>query len=257
MTYALHKLLLLQLLTCLGLNALGSEIINGKNVPENLMLYMASVQNDTGHHVCGGFLISEDFVLTAAHCESSNPTNVVLGIHNLKNVDKTMRYTVKTCKHPCFHHARDGDDIMLLKLSKKAQLNNRVQPIQLPKSEIKIKNKAKCRVAGWGCTKTGGEVVDALQVVEVPFVSLDICKRQWKRIPFDLPDNVICAGGYKTDNGFCKGDSGGPLVCGGTAVGVVSFNKRKHFKIQDVPNVYTNISKYLRWLKQILKQNNC
>ncbi len=48
--------------------ALGSEIINGKKAPENLMLYMASVQNHKGH-ICGGFLIDEDFVVTAAHCD--------------------------------------------------------------------------------------------------------------------------------------------------------------------------------------------
>lgn len=50
--------------------ALGSKIINGKKAPENLMLYMASVQNNGGQHVCGGFLISEDLVVTAAHCAS-------------------------------------------------------------------------------------------------------------------------------------------------------------------------------------------
>lgn len=48
---------------------LGSEIIKGHKVPDNEMLYMASVQNASGHHVCGGFLISKDTVVTAAHCD--------------------------------------------------------------------------------------------------------------------------------------------------------------------------------------------
>jgi len=115
------------------------------------MAYMASVQKD-GRHVCGGFLISEHFVVTAAHCHKSwvkfpplalirNPNNfilhafccrccwrplhdvscrnlsVVLGTHNLRKVDNnTMRYDVKTCKYPSYVSVRGGHDIMLLKV---------------------------------------------------------------------------------------------------------------------------------------------
>lgn len=46
----------------------GFKIINGETAPENSMQYMVSVQNIYGKHICGGFLISEDFVMTAAHC---------------------------------------------------------------------------------------------------------------------------------------------------------------------------------------------
>ncbi|XP_041791630.1 duodenase-1-like isoform X1 [Chelmon rostratus] len=220
MMHALHKLLLFHLL---GLNALGSEIINGKRVPEKLMLYMASVQNRTERHICGGFLISEDFVVTAAHCDRQTPTSVVLGTHNLKKVDnKTMRYAVRRCKHPSFDNERSGNDIMLLKLSKKVELDERVQPIPLPKTKMKIRDKAKCRVAGWGYMRTGGKAVDVLQEVDVPFINLEVCKAEWRKIRFELPNTVICAGGYDTTKGFCQADSGGPLVCGGTAVGVVS-----------------------------------
>ncbi|KAL7396867.1 hypothetical protein ABVT39_012748 [Epinephelus coioides] len=260
--HALHGFLLFHLLTCLGFHALGSEIINGKKVPENLMLYMASVQNNEGQHVCGGFLINEDFVLTAAHCDDRKPTSVVLGTHNLKKVDNdTIRYNVKTCKHPSYESVSKGDDIMLLKLSKKARLNKRVQLIKLPKNEIKIKDKAKCRVAGWGYTKTGGRAVDVLQVADVSIIDPEVCKKEWLEVPskvqVQLPANVICAGGYGTKKGFCRGDSGGPLVCGGEAVGVVSFNMNGNCDYPNVPNVYTNISKYLPWIKKILKQRNC
>ncbi|XP_038572920.1 LOW QUALITY PROTEIN: cathepsin G-like [Micropterus salmoides] len=105
-----------------------NHIINGKKTPENLMLFMASVQKNMGH-ICGGFLISEDFVVTAAHCDRQNPTNVVLGTLNLRKVDNdTMRYRVKTSKHPSYTKLASMNDIMLLKLSKKARLGKRVRP---------------------------------------------------------------------------------------------------------------------------------
>ncbi|XP_028258889.1 granzyme B(G,H)-like isoform X1 [Parambassis ranga] len=162
---ALQNLMVFYVLTCLRQNALGSEIINGKDVPAKLMLYMASVQHNNRHR-CGGFLVSEDFVVTAAHCDHGDALSVVLGTHNLKNVDdSTMRYSVTKCKHPDYKKPATGNDIMLLKLSKKVQLNNRVQPIQLPNSAIK--DKAKCRVAGWGFTKTRGTTVSVLKKVDL------------------------------------------------------------------------------------------
>ncbi|KAL7396870.1 hypothetical protein ABVT39_012748 [Epinephelus coioides] len=250
--HALHGFLLFHLLTCLGLHALGSEIINGKKVPENLMLYMASVQNE-GQHVCGGFLINEDFVLTAAHCDCLGITRVVLGTHNLNKTDNgNIRYIKERYKHPSYETVGKGKDIMLLKLAEKARLDNRVQTIPLPTPETNIKENQRCSVAGWGYTSTGGGAVDDLRVVNVSVMNLQDCKEKWSGLP--LPDSVICAGGYETDKGFCQGDSGGPLVCDEKAVGVVSFNKFANCNYPDVPNVYTDISKHLPWIKSIINR---
>ncbi|XP_010794629.1 mast cell protease 1A-like isoform X2 [Notothenia coriiceps] len=248
MKHALHRILLLQLLTTLGLQALGSEIINGEKVPDKKMLFMASVQNSRNKHICGGFLINKDFVVTAAHCDVGNPTSVVLGTHNLKNIDDTMRYSVKRCKHRCYDKVCEGSDIMLLKLSKKAQLNQRLQPISLPETETRIANRETCSVAGWGLTSVGDP--DELQMVNVPIVDLDVCKNEW---PNMLPEKVICAGGYGTNKGFCQGDSGGPLVCNGKAAGVVSYNWDNNCRYPNRPNVYTDVSKFLPWIRKMMK----
>ncbi|XP_044055040.1 mast cell protease 8-like [Siniperca chuatsi] len=251
--HGLQKLLLFHVLTCLGQNALGSEIIDGEKAPENSLLYMASLQ-DNMTHLCGGFLISKQFVVTAAHCNDNlarKPTRVVLGTHDLKKADKTVRLIEKKCKYPSYENVGTGNDIMLLKLSKEVQLDRRIQLIQLPSFEMNIKDNEKCSVAGWGLTRNGS--TNELRVVDVSVINPQVCEEQWP----GLPGNVICAGGYKTTKGFCQGDSGGPLVCNGTAVGVVSFNKNTNCKYPNVPNVYTDISKYLPWIKKILKEKNC
>ncbi|XP_071762212.2 granzyme B-like [Centroberyx gerrardi] len=260
MMRGLHTFLLFHVLTCLGQKALGSKIINGEKAQEKSLLYMASVQYN-GKHVCGGFLVSEEFVVTAAHCDlkTNAKMSVVLGTHNLKRVNKkTMRYNVMKYKHPCYEDTEYGNDIMLLKLSRKAKLSETIKTIQLPSQDEIIKANTKCIVAGWGYIKTGGTAVDNLRVVDVSTIDLDVCQEAWNQIsggPFTLPANIICAGGYETNKGFCQGDSGGPLVCNGTAVGIVSFNhKVKKCDYPDVPNVYTEISKFLPWIEKILKE---
>ncbi|XP_078141669.1 granzyme B-like isoform X2 [Centroberyx gerrardi] len=254
MMYGLHTFLLFHVLTCLGQKALGSEIINGEKAQRKSLLYMASVQID-GTHVCGGFLVTEEFVVTAAHCdtEENAKMSVVLGTHDLKSVnEKTIRYDVVKYKHPSYVDIEYGNDIMLLKLSRKAKLSKTMKKIKLPSQDKIIKANTKCIVAGWGFIKTDGQNVDDLRVVDVSTIDLKVCQREWKR-PLA---NVICAGGYKTNKGFCQGDSGGPLVCNGKAVGIVSFNS-KSCDYPDLPNVYTEISKLLPWIKKILKKKAC
>uniref|UniRef100_A0AAQ6IEB8 trypsin n=1 Tax=Anabas testudineus TaxID=64144 RepID=A0AAQ6IEB8_ANATE len=99
------------------------------------MQYMVSVQNDQGH-VCGGFLVSENFVVTAAHCGEVETTHVVLGTHNLKNADiKNYRLIEEKFKPKTYENIGKGSDIMLLKLSTKAEIDNSVQTIHFQRLE--------------------------------------------------------------------------------------------------------------------------
>ncbi|XP_030288800.1 granzyme B(G,H)-like [Sparus aurata] len=257
MMQALHKLLLCHLLACLGLNALGSEIIHGHTAPPKQMLYMASVQTRKGH-VCGGSLIRNNFVLTAAHCANGRDplVRVVLGTHNLKKTG-TVRKIERRCKHRDYRNDTDENDIMLLKLSKSVPVGGTIQRIQLPPPNMNLQPNQKCSVAGWGRTEQSDQhTVTDLRVVDVSVVDQNDCRRQWYKSKLNLPASVICAGGYKTLKGACQGDSGGPLVCNEVAAGVVSFGD-KYCRDPDLPNIYTDVSKFLPWIDQIVSQNGC
>ncbi|KAK5603410.1 hypothetical protein CRENBAI_008180 [Crenichthys baileyi] len=93
----------------------GSHIIHGNKVPANSMQYMVSVQSN-GHHMCGGFLISEDFVVTAAHCGVPTPDVVVVGNQDLKSANIKKIKIEYTCKFPTYKDVGYGDDIMLVKI---------------------------------------------------------------------------------------------------------------------------------------------
>uniref|UniRef100_A0A3P9BBW1 Peptidase S1 domain-containing protein n=1 Tax=Maylandia zebra TaxID=106582 RepID=A0A3P9BBW1_9CICH len=247
---SLQKILLLHVLACLGRLTHVIAIIDGEKAPENSMQYMASVQNNKGQHVCGGFLITEDFVVSAANCDDSNPTYVVLGNHNLKNGNHQKIKIENKIIHENYQQIGQGNDIMLIELSEKVKLCHRVEIIQIPHAEINLKENQVCQVAGWGTTKTRGKSVDELRVVDVSVINQRVCEEQWH----GLPANVTCAGGYETTKGFCQGDSGGPLVCHGFAVGVVSFNYKENCNYPNKPNVYTDISNYRRWIDEVLEK---
>ncbi|XP_030288803.1 granzyme B(G,H)-like [Sparus aurata] len=251
---ALRKLLLLHVLTNLRRNALGAKIINGVKVPDDSMQFMASLQTTDGH-MCGGSLISDNFVLTAAHCADNNhplPVRVFLGTHDLRKTG-TVRNIVQRCKHPDYQPNTIENDIMLLKLSQSVPVGGTIQRIRLPPPDMNLQPNQLCHVAGWGETETDGRV-DDLRVVNVSVVDQKVCRRQWSNEY--VPANVICAGGYKTLKGFCRGDSGGPLVCNGVAAGVVSFADQSCMN-QSIPNVYTDVSKFLPWIDQIVSRNGC
>lgn len=252
--HRLQRILLFHVLTYLGRNVHGSVIIHGEKAPDGSMLYMASVQN-INQHVCGGVLISEDFVLTAAHCKNSFPRSVVIGTHNLRNNGQKILIE-KQCKHPQYDNLANGHDLMLLKLSNKARLDNGVDIIQIPQHDMNLAADQQCQVAGWGYTRTGGSASHDLMVVDVSIIDPRVCDQVWRRW-ITLPANIICAGGYGTNKGFCQGDSGGPLVCNGIAVGIVSFNKQSNCNYPDVPNVYTDISRFRAWIQEAIKKKDC
>ncbi|KAK2906974.1 hypothetical protein Q8A67_005959 [Cirrhinus molitorella] len=250
---AAHVLLLSLALTGLLLTGtFGADIINGKKAKKNTMLYMASVQID-GKHRCGGFLIHPSYVLTAAHCDQSGNMTVILGTHNISPQGANLkRYMVQNKhRHPSYENAKTGNDIMLLKLSKELKTGKGVKTIKIQTKDKPLKKNKKCQVAGWGQTEQE-KVVNDLLVTDVSPINSTICQAMWKKVRVKLPDNVLCAGGFETKSGACQGDSGGPLVCSGTAVGIVSFNMGR-CDYPNVPNVYTEISKYKIWIKNVIK----
>ncbi|XP_067270920.1 granzyme B(G,H)-like [Pseudorasbora parva] len=205
---------------------------------------MVSLQVN-GYHICGGFLISDQFVLTAAHCWNRRDfLTVVVGAHDLWNSKCSYRIGVKSyIPHPYYIGPPNPfrNDIMLLKLKKRVKLNNKVRLISLPKDR-NIKAGTRCIVAGWGRLATNGPVSNRLMEADTTVKSQAECQHRWGSTY--LASKMICAYGC---GGSCRGDSGGPLVCGNTAVGITSFGS-KQCNSPEHPNVYTKISPYRRWI---------
>ncbi|XP_059398970.1 complement factor D-like [Carassius carassius] len=241
-------LLLASLLPHLTLTAhVNVGIVNGWEAKPHSRPYMVSIQLKK-IHVCGGSLISDQWVLTAAHCWNRNQTlTVVVGAHDLKESKNSDHIGVKCyIQHPSYAHFH-FNDIMLLKLKEKVNINNIVKSISLPKNKD-VEANTLCSVAGWGQLKTEGPMSDRLMEANVSIMNESECHERWGRKFSEK--QMMCTYGH---GGSCRFDSGGPLVCGDTAIGVTAFGDNLLCNSPEKPNVYIKILPYIPWINGKIK----
>ncbi|XP_049985100.1 mast cell protease 8-like [Alexandromys fortis] len=242
-------LLPILLVAVLSVSTEGGKIFWGTGAKRHSHPYMAFLkiyENGSPPRQCGGFLVGEDIVMTAAHCNGSE-INVTLGAHNIKDRNNNIQRipVVKTIIHKGYSHAKVVNDIMLLKLKHKAQLSDAVKTIDLPKSQDWVKPGQVCTVAGWGplanCT-----LPNTLQEVKLEVQKSQKCREMYK----NYNDSIqLCVGNPKEKKATAESDSGGPFVCHSVVQGIVS----QHHCTGDLPEVYTRISSFMPWIQKVMK----
>ncbi|KAL0151348.1 hypothetical protein M9458_053342 [Cirrhinus mrigala] len=243
-------LLLASLLSQLTFTAhVNVGIVDGTEAKPHSRPYMVSLQKDNRQHKCGGFLISDRFVMTAAHCKKKHETlTAVIGVHDLTKYEGFVSIGVKSYhKHPDFKRRTMQNDIMLLRLEKEVKQNETVKIISIPTQEGDIKPDSVCSVAGWGRLSNFEEQSTCLMEADVQIMNDTECRNKWK--DKYSASEMMCVYGH---GGSCRGDSGGPLVCGDTAVGVTSFGGENVCNSRERPEVYTKISAYLSWINSTI-----
>lgn len=233
---------------------------------------------------CGGALISDSFVITAAHClvgksvqDRGNLKFVRLGEYNIKSdPDCLVEGIYKDCNdgkqdvkpkraipHPEYSSSEISQhhDLGLIQLERSVPFSDFIRHICLPPmSEPKLTSPGtKYNVCGWGRTNFFGEGLgeEALSPVKLkttlPYFDHGECREIYRAQKLSLGSGQLCAGGRKADT--CAGDSGSPLMFfdrkEGTwlLTGVVSMGVQS-CGTEGKPGIYTNVAQYAAWIKK-------
>ncbi|XP_029379594.1 ovochymase-2 isoform X2 [Echeneis naucrates] len=259
------------------------RVVGGAEAQHGSHPWLVSLQVK-GSHFCGGSILTERWIMTAAHCFTSLSKEYLSGLrvvvgefdHRVDDEEEQV-FGIKTVSvHEKYHHASPmSHDIALLELDQDIRLGVHVLPICLPLPDEKILPKTSCIVGGWGRMKEKGRLPAVLREVWLDLVDPAKCRYVLQTVKGTARPQpamtVLCAGPERGGRDACQGDSGGPLVCpaasgGGhwVALGVTSWgkgcgrswgnNSSRLPSKRGSPGVFTDIRLLLPWIKRKLRE---
>lgn len=227
------------------------RIVGGTDAVLGQFPYQVSLRNFLGAHFCGGFIHSNRWIISAAHCtigRGTGNTRVVVGTITTLITTPSMP-TDLIVNHPNYNPNTLANDISLVRTSANIIFNALVQPI--PLSTSNIQGQVSAVASGWGFLLLDGIVSNKLKFLNVQTINLEICRARLSTANrANVFDSNICTTS-PANTGMCQGDSGGPLVANGEVIGVISWGISC---AQNFPDVFTRVSSHVGFINAMINQ---
>ncbi|CAH0695445.1 unnamed protein product [Spodoptera exigua] len=192
---------------------------------------------------CGGIILNNRSVLTAAHCvagDSINQWRIFIGssfshpAHNDRQTHPVNRFII----HPLYTSRTLDHNIAILHSAATFTFSNRATPASIAGPNYNVADNQSVWAVGWGgnygfpCAEPRSltnmherrPIPDFLNEVEQVIINQNICRNNYAARNIAITDNMLCSGWHTNGNGHCDEDSGGPLYHNGVVVGVFTFS---------------------------------
>lgn len=239
-------------------SSVGGQIVGGEDAEQCEWKWQVGLTRDSSRSMpfCGGMLVSEDWVLTAAHCVSAADFYVVLG--DWKPLARS-NYVQKIRAAEVYQHPQYSSgfshDYALVRLERPATFSACVGTVCMPTEDVAPGST--CWITGWGTLRGGGIQPDTLQEVSVNIISNDDCVNKHGYASSEIDDSMLCAQGRNSKGEVtdaCQGDSGGPLVCqeGGSWVIYGATSWGRGCAAEDYPGIWARVTYVAEWIEGIM-----
>lgn len=236
----------------------GRRIVGGRTAAKDEFPYQVALETRVfggrWKQFCGGTVIADRWILTAAHCvrgQNARFLRVVGGTNDLVEGEANAVQVEKVIPHERYNSYTIQNDIALIKLAAplSRSVNGFTNPICLPYPNSPVPVGHQGIISGFGTVSEGGRASRNLLATTIPIQPDSQCYRvygaEYK------PPSMMCAGDLRGGKDTCQGDSGGPLAVRNSEgtyvlVGVTSFGQgcaRAY-----TPGVYTRVSNYIDWI---------
>ncbi|KAK0042359.1 chymotrypsinogen A [Biomphalaria pfeifferi] len=233
-------------------------ILNGSDAPERSWPWQVLIKGE--QKLCSGVVISDRWVLTAAHCFNKTE-NIVMGFTDLDKWRLGAQYRTAALEviHRNYQASLKEGDIGLIMLNKPVAFNDYIRPICILKSSPRdFIYPEVCYVTGWGVhILTEKKIYNKMQQLKVQIMPHSSCRLLWSLRGIVIHSGHVCLEFNSTAHsaGVCSGDSGGPLSCKIQGkyylLGLASFVEKGCVR-SFTPDVYTRVSDYLDWIKETI-----
>jgi trypsin len=222
------------------------RIVGGSNAPLGRFPYQVSLRTAANFHFCGGSIINNRWVLSAAHCtigRAQNAVRVVVGTV-LLNSGGVTHVSSRIVNHPSYNSNTIANDVSVVQTATVIGFNSNVAAIALGSTQIG--GGVTAIVTGWGGTAvTGGPAPNNLQQLTTRTLTNADCRaRHTANNAQFVFDHKICTF-TQAGQGICQGDSGGPLVANNAVIGTVSWNIPC---ARGFPDAFDRVSHFRTWI---------